>query len=213
VRLPAHHGARRRLMLFLTAVIAIATIAYVLCTVFLWLATKKAADAATVSEDAAKKSADATTAAAGESKRSTDLLAALNRPYMGIHRIAFLGDPSARNDTFWRISWEIRNFGTLPALEMEAKVEFVVNETMIAASAGPFSTEVFPQSEPVPTRASFEFTGQQRDEVMSGAVTLIARIHIAYSASSGQRYKHRANTRYDRGYGTFSVIDSETTAP
>jgi hypothetical protein len=194
----------------LTGVIAAATVAYVLCTVFLWLATKKAAEAATVSADAAKKSADATSAAAGESKKSAELLAALNRPYMGVHRVAF-PNPAGQNELIWGISSEIRNFGTLPALAVEARVEFVLNETVLYAAAGPFSAEIFPQSEPVLIDASFPFTGPRRDEVLIGAVMLVARIQILYAASNGQRYKHRANAQFKRGYPVFSVIDSETT--
>jgi hypothetical protein len=180
----------------LTGVIALATIAYVVCTVFLWIATKRVADASTV--------------AANEGRKSTDLLAALNRPYMGVHRVAF-PNPAGQNEIMWGISSEIRNFGTLPALAVEARVEFVLNETILYASAGPFAAEIFPQSEPVVIDASFRFQGPRRDEVLSGAVTLIARIHIDYAASNGQRYKHRANAQFKRGYPMFSVVDSVTT--
>jgi hypothetical protein len=184
-------------LIILTGIIAIATIAYVVCTIFLWIATKRAAEASVT--------------AANEGRKSTDLLAALNRPYMGVHRVAF-PNPAGQNEIMWGISSEIKNFGTLPALAVEASVEFVLNETILYASAGPFSAEIFPQSEPVVIDATFQFEGSRRDEVLSGAVALVARIHIVYAASNGQRYKHRANAQFERGYPTFSVIDSVTTA-
>jgi hypothetical protein len=93
---------------------------------------------------------------------------------------------------------------------VDAKLEFLINVTVLFASAGPSSAEIFPESEPVPIVASFAFTGQRRDEVANGGVTLIARTHIAYTASNGQHYSHRADAQYNRGYGTFSVINSET---
>jgi hypothetical protein len=173
-------------------------------------AADDAAKAASISAEAATKSLEAAEKAAIENKRSTDLIATLNRPYMGVHRVAF-PNPAGQNEMAWGISSEIRNFGTLPALSVDARVEFVLNETVLYAAAGPFAAEIFPQSEPVTIDAHFQFTGPRRDEVLSGAVDLTARIQILYAASNGQRYKHRANALFRRGYPVFSVIDSETT--
>lgn len=89
-------------------------------------------------------------------------------------------------------------------------MESCMNETVLFAWAGLRSAEVFPQSEPVSTVTNFELKGPRRGEVMSGAVTLIVRIHIAFRASDGQRYNRRADAQFNVGYGTFSVINSDT---
>jgi hypothetical protein len=183
-------------MLFFTAVIAVATVAYVVCTILLWSETKKAAKAA---KDAA-----------GESKRSTDLLAALNRPYMGVHQVTLASSAVTQNDPIWRITWAIRNFGTLPALAVESKAEFIVGATVEFAVAGSFSAEVFPKSDPASVDGAWEFKGPRRDEVRSGLAPLIVRIHITYGASNGQRYKHRADAQWNRGSESFTVRESET---
>lgn len=125
---------------FFTGVSAVATVAYVVCTILLWLSTRKAANAAmmsakaakesaeatTVAADAGKKSADAAVEAAEASKKSTDLLAELNRPYMGVSHVKLEPDANAQNRPYWDISWAVENFGTLPALAVKARIEFLV---------------------------------------------------------------------------------------
>lgn len=181
-----------------TGVIAAATLVYVGCTILLWRATRDAAQAATVSADAARKSAD--------------FLAALNRPYMGVHRVAFTSGPSSQNGPVWQISWEIKNFGTLPALGVEGKVELLIGDTIQFAELGPKSAEVFPQSEPVPTVMIYKLEEPYRRPVIHGDDPLTVRVHISYRASDGQRYTHRADAKFNAGFGTFSVVDSDTKA-
>jgi hypothetical protein len=193
-----------------TAIIAVATVFYVVCTILLWLSTRKAANAAAASAEAATRSADATTLAADASKTSADLLTDLHRPYMGVHQIALIGGANYQNQPLWQISWEIRNFGTLPALAVDAKLDFVVGATVLFTSVATSAAEVFPASDPVTTIVSFPFEGPRRDEVLNGMMFLIARITITYATSSGERYQHCADAHYNRGRGTFTVVKSQT---
>lgn len=66
----------------LTGVVAVATVGFVVCTVALWLSTRRAANAATMAAEAAKKSAEATIEAAAAARKLADLLSAQHRPYV-----------------------------------------------------------------------------------------------------------------------------------
>jgi len=197
-------------MIWLTAVIAAATVAYVVCTVFLWRATKIAADAATESAGAAKDTAEATKQTAEQNKETAELLAALNRPYMGVSHVAFKSGPDGQNYPSWQIMWDIENFGNLPALAVDASAEFLLSETQIHAAKGPNSAEVFPQSPPIQTISTFEVAPARRGAV-NDSVAFIVRIYIKYASSDGHRYDHQADLKLNPGYGTFSVVKSQTT--
>lgn len=191
--------------------LVILTFAYVICTLALWWTTRRAANAAKESADAAKESADATKETAEESKRSADLLAELNRPYMGVHHVEFTTGAQGQNHPdVWQITWAIRNFGTLPAQGVKAEVQLLVGETPQFTWSGPLAAEVFPLSDPVSTVTNFEFRGALRAAAMNGTFVPMIRIRIEYAASGGQRYNHRADWKFNRGYGTFSVVNSET---
>jgi hypothetical protein len=215
---------------FFTGVSAIAAVAYVLCTVLLWVSTRRAADAAMMSAEAAKASAEATTVAAEAgrksadaaveaaeaSKKSTDLLAELNRPYMGISFIGLRPDANAQNNPYWDIAWAIENFGTLPALAVKAKIDLLAeddkSETLLMGGIGPISAEVFPKSNPIETRTvlSWKEFSRERDLVLSGKNSLTAKMTIHYMTTGGTKFIHEAHAEFRRGYGTFSVYSSTT---
>src|SRR5258708_5830736 len=73
--------------------------------------------------EATKKSADAATEAALAAKQSAEIAAALHRPFMGLDHVKLSPDPNTQNRTVWSIEWGIKNFGTLPASQVEAGVE------------------------------------------------------------------------------------------
>jgi len=102
---------------FLTGVIAIATIVYVVLTARLWKETKKSADAATKSAEAAKKSADGT--------------AALYRPFIGLESL-----PTERlsSNTIWEFPSKLWNYGTLPASHLSASFAFYTESAQKAAT-------------------------------------------------------------------------------
>jgi hypothetical protein len=215
-----------------TAISAIAAVAYVFCTILLWVSTRKAANAAMISAEAAKKSAEATTAAADAgrksadaaveaaeaSKKSTDLLAEMNRPYMGVSSVELKPDANAQNGTRWDIAWSIENFGTLPALAVEARLELLAEdkstgaETPLFEALGPLAAEVFPKLKPIENRTVLPWDDFKvvREAVLNGSAYLIANIAIAYSTSRDTRYLHEAEAQFSRGRGTFEIYKSTT---
>ena len=199
-----------------TFVIAGATIVYVIFTRLLWQETKKAADAAKqsadaarISADAAKQSADAATEAAESTKKSTQLLEALHRPYMGVSSVELFPDRSSQNLQTWQVAWKIKNFGTLPALGVEAKVHFFFGAELLRGGAGPRSAEIFPQSE-ADGKLDHKWAEVDRGTVMRGERTFVVRFQINYTASDGRKFEHVADAQFVPGDARFSVVKSET---
>ena len=196
------------------------------CTVLLWVSTRKAANAATLSAKAAKESAEATTVAADAgkksadaaveaaeaSKKSTDLLAELNRPYMGVSYVELRPDANAQNRDSWDIAWAIENFGALPALSVNATIELLLDQQPLSSEIGPISAEVFPKSKPIETTTVLQWgvSNPGKDAVLRGEKFLIVKISVDYRASSGTRYSHEAHAQFLGGRGKFSVLKSTT---
>jgi hypothetical protein len=92
-------------------------------------ATKKSADAAAVAAEAMKKSADAATEAALAAKKSAEIATALNRPFIGVPSIKLEG---GRGTRLWHISFALKNYGTLPALDVKLSADFFTDNILRA---------------------------------------------------------------------------------
>jgi hypothetical protein len=164
--------------------------------------------------DATMKSADAAMEAALAAKESAEIAAALHRPYMGLGHVKLSPGPNTQNRPVWSIEWSIKNFGTLPASQVEASVDIRLDAKLLLTDGGAKGAEVFPQSDSLTKISNFGWEGADgianRSAVMGGQKLLIVRVHILYAGPSGRQYKHTADAQFNRAYGTFSIIESKT---
>lgn len=181
-----------------TVVIAVATIVYVCFTIGLWLSTRRAANAAMISGDAAKKSAEA-------AMQSAEIAAQLNRPFMGLVKIDLTND---RNYLTWIIAWAIKNFGTLPAVDVEARLTLKVGPNTRDYD-GPSSAEVSPQAD-IESVARFEFPAATHPAVTTGDQILEARVRIKYATANERRYVYSAQAQYKHDTDSFAILSSKT---
>jgi hypothetical protein len=164
--------------------------------------------------EAAKKSADAATEAALAAKKSAEAAVVLHRPYMGLDHVKLSPDPNTQNRPVWSIEWSIKNFGTLPASQVESSVEMRLDEKILLTDGGAKGAEVFPQSDPLTKILNYPWEGTDgianRSAVMGGQKLLIVRVHVLYASPDGRQFKHTANAQFNRAYGTFSITESKS---
>jgi hypothetical protein len=184
-------------------VIAATTLAYVICTIALWRSTKRAANAAMISAEAAMKSADAAAEMAAAGKRSVDVMAGLHRPFMGISRLRI----PDRNTRIWRIVLSIRNYGTLPAMNVGVFAEYYLNGLPLGSTTDSSSTEIFPGTE---FDYLLEHTLNEQDYqlLMSGNEILIIRVRITYGGPDNRPFEYAAEVQCQDD--VFSIISSQT---
>lgn len=188
------------LMVAFTAIIAVATVWYVVVTTRLWKETQRSTDAATASADAAKVSADA-------AKKSADIDAGLHRPYLGVSALHRQNDFNA--DT-WAIWCCVKNYGTLPASGVRVTV-ILDREGRGSYGEGPLckSIEILPQAD-FKGSLPISVNADTRSRLTSGDWAMIAHIRITYSATDGTLYAHNAEFVYDRTIQNFRVDESKT---
>ena len=179
-----------------TIVIAAATVVYVIFTQKLWQETKRSADAAKDSAEAAKVAAE--------------ISATLHRPFMGLHRAALQNGDNWQHDPGWRISWGVSNFGTLPAIDVETRMALCLGDRLLYEELGTGGAEVFPQADPLESITVMNWKNEDRDRALSGSDSVVLRVRITYASPSGQKFKHTANAKFDRGFGTFTISQSKT---
>jgi hypothetical protein len=174
----------------LTAVIAAATVAYVVCTIALWCTTKKAACAAMISAEAAKKSAD--------------IVAEMHRPFVGLSNVAL---QSGWGDRVWFIAFTLRNYGSLPALKVKADIQFSTDAQPRLTVTEPNSAEIFPLADLVSV-CRFDMGDPDKVPVHNGSKALDIDVRITYEGPSGRLIRHVAWV-HSRS-GQFSVKVSKT---
>jgi len=187
-----------------TGVIAAATIAYVRLTKKLWQETKKSADAATISAEATKKSADAATEAALAAKKSAEVAAALHRPFMGLLRVTL---KAGWNTRLWDIAFVLKNYGTLPASNVGATIEFFTDNTLRAEKTEPTAVQIFP-SEELDSIVRFDMCDPGRVPVHQETKELRIKVRIPYQGEDGRHFEYTAEVSYTQG--RFAVDKSET---
>jgi hypothetical protein len=133
---------------------------------------------------------------------------------MGLDHVKLSPDPNTQNRAVWSTEWSIKNFGTLPASQVEASVEMRLDEKLLLIDGGAKGTEVFPQSDLLTKISNYLWEGTDgianRSAVMGGQKLLIVRVHVLYAGPEGRQYKHTADAQFNRGNGTFSIIESKT---
>jgi len=181
------------------AVIALGTVAYVVFTWRLWEATEKTAQAA-------GKSAAAATEAALAAKKSADMAAALHRPFMGLVKVTL---KTGWGTDLWVIVLAIKNYGTLPAMNVAAMIEFFTGNTRLTQITEPAAVQIFPSAEiesivrlSMPTH---------RVQIQQGIEKLRIEVRIPYQAEDGRQFEYSAEVSYTQD-GSFAIQKSETRA-
>ncbi len=182
-----------------TVIIAVATAFYVCFTIALWLSTRRAANAAMISAEAAKQSANAAT-------RMAEVTAGLHRPFMGIARLERRKDLTSRT---WDVGLTVRNYGTLPAVEVSVFADFILGSSHLREVENPASAEVFPQGD-CESAIRFVLSEAQQDSVTRGDGIMIVRIRIKYSSADGRRYVYSAEGQFKHDISSFAIVGSKT---
>jgi|SRR6267378_4450701 len=154
--------------------------------------------------EATKKSADAATEAASAAKKSAEISASLNRPFMGLSNVALPGGAGTR---LWNIVFDLKNYGTLPALNVGLIVAFFTDNTPRAVKTETESLQIFPSSvfgDPV----QFDLGDVDWPLVRDGKMKLRAEVHIPYRSDDGRAFEYLAQVSY--AHGQFQIDKSET---
>ena len=179
-----------------TGTIAVATVVYVLLTRKLWKATKQSADAATDSAVAARKTAE--------------LLIALHRAYVGVSSINHaLSDLSGQH---WKVTWEVQNFGTLPASRVEITFTALINDRVFCRDPFRPLLELL-SAQVLPVERHFSLNAEDREAVLNGKENLFVSLTVEYSIPpSDDRITYRADYSYDRPLNRFQPAGSSSRA-
>jgi hypothetical protein len=159
---------------------------------------------AQIQAEATKKSADAATEAALAAKKSAEIAAALHRPFVGLKSVNLLAGWGTRN---WDISFELKNYGTLPALNVGAMIEIFTDDALRGQKKEPTSFQIFPSAKPV-TIFRFDMGEQDRAGVHDESKKLRISVRIPYQAEDGRHFEYTAQVSYTQG--RFAVEKSET---
>lgn len=155
--------------------------------------------------EAAIKSADAATEAALATKKSAEISAALHRPFVGLFAVRL--EAGGHGADLWVINFVLKNFGTLPALDVGLEMEFFAGNTSFAQIKEPSSVQVFPSSEP---RTIIHQAIAKRIEIQTGAEKLRIDIRIPYRAEDGRHFDYTAQVSYNHQMNAFDIDKSET---
>jgi len=196
------------LVVWFTAVIAFATVAYAAVTYLLWKATRRSADAARASADAAMLSASAAFATAETARRSAELDFALHRPHLAVSVFQRYNDYNAK---LWAVQCKVRNYGTLTAHEVRVEVA-VDRDGRGEFGRGVVCTawELAPAAE---IEGAIEIGIDQvtRDLLPKGEARIGGHVQITYAAPDGRSFSYRADFPYERSSQNFKPERAETT--
>ena len=87
---------------------------------------------------------EAATEAALAAKKSADIAAALHRPFVGLSGVTL---KHGWNSRLWDIAFVLKNYGTLPAENVNAMFDFITDGERRAQMTEPQSVEIFPSQE------------------------------------------------------------------
>jgi len=154
--------------------------------------------------EATKKSADAATEAASAAKKSAEISASLNRPFMGLSNVALPGGAGTR---LWNIVFALKNYGTLPALNVGLAVSFFTDNTPRATKTESASVQIFPADE-FSSIVQFDLGDVDLAPVQNGKMKLRMDVRIPYRSDDNRKFEFLAQVSYV--YGRFEIDRSET---
>jgi hypothetical protein len=155
--------------------------------------------------EAAVKSAEAGIEAALASKKSADILASLHRPFMGLKMVSLRAGGLGAD--LWVIAFVLRNFGTLPALDVGVTIEFFAANTSFAKIKEPTSVQIFPSYE---TETIIQQMIARRVEIQTGAEKLRIDFRMPFRAEDGRYFEYNAQVSYNHKLNAFDIEKSET---
>jgi hypothetical protein len=153
---------------------------------------------------AAQSQLEATTRSADAAKKSADLAAALNRPFMGLANIAL---KAGFNTRLWDIGFYLKNYGTLPAVNVGCTVEFFTDNHLRTQKTEPASVQIFPSAEVV-SIIRFDMGDADKGPIHQETMKLLMKIRIPYRSEDGRQYEYSAEASF--GQSRFAVDKSET---
>jgi hypothetical protein len=159
---------------------------------------------AQIQAEATKKSADAATEAALAAKKSAEIAAALHRPFVGLSRVYLKSGWGTR---LWDVAFDLKNYGTLPALNVGASIEFFTDNAPRGKLQEPMSFQIFPSAEPM-LIFRFDMGDPDRTTVHNETKKLRISVLIPYQAEDGRHFEYTADVSYTQG--RFAVDKSET---
>jgi hypothetical protein len=171
-----------------TAIIAVATVVYVVFTIGLWRETKKSADAA---------------------KTSADMGAALHRPYLGVPVLTLYNSP---NPGSWVVRWEVKNFGTLPACDVRIQIRHLLNGCDQGPRFDQGPCEIFPGSTVQGFVQNIPVDGRALNSLLNGNWKLVAEATVSYAQSADRSWTHTSVFVFDGKMANFRLERSRTSS-
>jgi hypothetical protein len=153
--------------------------------------------------------AKAASEAARAAKRSADLTAALHRPYVAVSKVVLTGA-----GRYWNLNFDITNFGTLPAFNVDFSVKAFVDQEEQARNElhGPSSIQLFPSSKEAVTH-QFDFGDPDGIRMREGQIRVRFDVQISYELGGGVRAGYSAEVAFRAAAQILEITRSSTTTP
>lgn len=153
--------------------------------------------------------AKAASEAAKAAKRSADLTAALHRPYVAVSKVVLTGA-----GRYWNLNFDITNFGTLPAFNVDFSVKaFVGQEEHVRVELrGPSSIQLFPSSKEAVIH-QFDFGDPDGIRMREGTTRVRFDVQISYELAGGVQAVYSAELAFKAATQIVEITKSSTTTP
>ena len=174
-----------------TAVIAVATVTYVIYTKKLWRETKRAADAAKDAVELSRQS-----------------FVALNRPYIGISKID-RKPPRHFQDGLLQIDVQLMNFGTVPAGRVNARLGYSVDGGPMDFGEPEPAFELFPGATSTITRA-MDVDADLHASILNGIAKFEFETRARYSVPGNGDCEYVAKFKYAHATNEFHLEGTTT---
>jgi hypothetical protein len=184
-----------------TGVIAVATIAYVTVTAYLFRATERAAKAAGGSAKAAQQSADL----------ARQAFFASHRPFVGISRCQLdtSPEPGSVYGKAMRVRFEARNYGLAPATAVELKADALLDGDPLAEFTEYPPCDILPGAS-VGNILQVPMGQESRRDIEELACELQVRVQVRYRVPGDVAYQHTARFAYTHEHREFTPAGSST---
>ena len=107
----------------------------------------------------------------------------------------------------WNVGFVLKNYGTLPALNVGSTVDFFTDHTPRTQKTEPTSVQIFP-SEEFSSIVQFDMGEPDRAAVHDETKKLRINVSIPYQGEDGRRFEYTAEVSYSQS--RFAIDKSET---
>lgn len=152
-----------------------------------------------------RKQVEAAIEAALASKKSAEILAGLHRPFMGLLMVRLVGGGPGVDE--WIISFVLKNFGTLPALEVGTTIECFAGDTSFAKIVEAAANQAFPSTD---TEIRVQRNILKRVEIQNGTEKLWFKVAIPYRSEDGRYFEYTAQVSFRIEHRAFNIDSSDT---